>query len=303
MATTGAAAYHGHDRETMRLYKSKGVMALMPSFERDHVVKTAPNGPELSCEAAGLDWISEAEASDGIHAARVLEVSGTHLIEERIEVGPPSPAAARRIGAALARTHAAGAPWFGCPPPRAPESARGIGRAGTPYVPESDAQASWGAFFAEYRIRYYVRMLVDEGSIDRHEALLLERVAQRLESGEFDAPQPALVREQGAACARLHGDLWAGNMLYLADPDAPTGGAVIDPMAYGGHAETDLAMLSLFGYPYLEEVLAGYDEASPLADGWRDRVGLHQLAPLLLHCVLFGGGYIGETLRCARRYA
>ena len=74
-------------------------------------------------------------------------------------------------------------------------------------------------------------------------------------------------------------------------------------MAYGGHAETDLAMLALFGYPYLDEVVAGYDEASPLADGWQERVGLHQLAPLLLHCVLFGGGYLEETVQMARRYA
>ena len=90
-------------------------------------------------------------------------------------------------------------------------------------------------------------------------------------------------------------------MLYLSDPEY--GGALIDPMAYGGHAETDLAMLALFGFPYLTEVLAGYDETSPLADGWRERIGLHQLAPLLLHCVLFGGGYIEETIATARRYA
>ena len=60
--------------------------------------------------------------------------------------------------------------------------------------------------------------------------------------------------------------------------------------------------LQLFGYPYLEDVLAGYDEASPLASGWRERVGLHQLAPLLLHCVLFGSGYVPETLNTARQY-
>ena len=74
-------------------------------------------------------------------------------------------------------------------------------------------------------------------------------------------------------------------------------------MAYGGHAETDLAMLALFGYPFLDEVLRGYDEASSIADGWRERVALHQLAPLLLHCVLFGGWYLGEAVSTARRYA
>ena len=84
---------------------------------------------------------------------------------------------------------------------------------------------------------------------------------------------------------------------------ASSGGREPDFLAYGGHAETDLAMLALFGHPLLKEVFLGYDEESPLADGWRERVGLHQLAPLLLHCVLFGGWYLGEAVAMARRYA
>ena len=111
------------------------------------------------------------------------------------------------------------------------------------------------------------------------------------------------------AMARIIGELkseiripFGVNVLWDADSSSPSGGVLIDPMAYGGHAETDLAMLQLFGYPYLEDVLAGYDEASPLASGWRERVGLHQLAPLLLHCMLFGSGYVPETLDTARHY-
>ena len=63
---------------------------------------------------------------------------------------------------------------------------------------------------------------------------------------------------------------------------------VIDPAAHGGHREADLAMLALFGAPHLEAILAAYDEHRPLAEGWRDRVGLHQLHPLLVHAALFG---------------
>lgn len=275
----------------------------MPRFESDRVVKTGSSAhDELICEAAGLRWLAEAEGNGGIRIAHVREASRERLVEERIETGAPTRAAARRIGASLARMHAAGAPWWGCPPPETPDSAAGIGRALTPWAPR-DAASRWGAFFAEYRMMYYVRLLRDDGSFGPREAALLEQVASRIAAGEFDAPQPALVREAGAPCARLHGDLWAGNVLYLADTSAPTGGVLIDPMAYGGHAETDLAMLQLFDYPFLENVLAGYDETSPLADGWRERVGLHQLAPLLLHCVLFGGGYIPETLAVARHYA
>lgn len=273
----------------------------MPQFTPDSVIKTgSAESDELPCEAAGLAWLEEAEDAGGIRIARVRSVSRERLVEERIVTGAPTRAAARGIGRALARTHAAGAPWWGCPPPGTPAGARGIGRAQTPWAPLG-AAGSWGEFFAEYRIIYYVRILRDEGLFGPSETALLERVAARVAAGDFDAPQPALVRDAHADVARLHGDLWAGNVLYLADAD-PRGGALIDPMAYGGHAECDLAMLQLFGYPYLDDVLAAYDESSPLADGWRERTGLHQLAPLLLHCVLFGGGYAPETLATARRY-
>ncbi len=97
--------------------------------------------------------------------------------------------------------------------------------------------------------------------------------------------------------ARLHGDLWAGNVLW-------SGGRpyLIDPIAYGGHREVDLAMLRLFGSPG-PRFLAAYEEVAPLADGHEDRVGLYQLFPLLVHTVLFGGGYGGSAERAARQYA
>lgn len=284
-------------------------------MESRHIEKRrGPRESSLRLEAAGLTWLSEAEPEGGIRVARVLAATDDALTEERIETGAPTRAAARRMGAALARTHAAGAPWYGCPPAGwPPEGAAGhaglwVGRARTPLLSRDEAPSSWGAFFAEHRIMYYVRLLRDEGALDAAEAALLSRVADRVAAGDFTSPQPGLVRDAmeadpTVACARLHGDLWGGNVLWDARADAPTGGVLIDPMAHGGHAETDLAMLALFGFPYLEDVVAGYDAVSPLAAGWRERVGLHQLTPLLLHCVLFGGPYVGETLAVARHYA
>jgi fructosamine-3-kinase len=97
--------------------------------------------------------------------------------------------------------------------------------------------------------------------------------------------------------ARLHGDLWGGNVLAGAD-GRPW---LIDPAAYGGHREIDLAMLRLFGGAS-ERVFAAYEEVSPLAEGWRERVELWQLFPLLVHAVLFGGAYVESVRRVARRY-
>jgi fructosamine-3-kinase len=76
---------------------------------------------------------------------------------------------------------------------------------------------------------------------------------------------------------------------------------LIDPSAYGGHREIDLAMLRLFGGPR-ERVFDAYAEAYPLADGYEDRVELWQLLPLLVHAVLFGGPYGAAAERGARHY-
>jgi fructosamine-3-kinase len=96
--------------------------------------------------------------------------------------------------------------------------------------------------------------------------------------------------------ARLHGDLWSGNLCWTGERVV-----LIDPAAHGGHRETDLAMLALFGAPHLQDVLAAYDEAAPMADGWRERVPMHQLFPRLVHTVLFGGSYARAAVDAAQR--
>ncbi len=268
----------------------------------EFVKRDARGRASLLGEVAALRWLAEAEAQGGVRVARVLSASDEVLVEERIVEAAPTPRAARAIGEALARTHAAGAPWWGAPPPGWSGSYR-IDQSLTPTLAADEAPGSWGSFFAEHRVMCHVRVLRDEGAYSAGEAAVFERLASRLASGVYDAPQPALVRAAGFDVARLHGDLWAGNLLWDADPSNPTGGALIDPMAHGGHAECDLAMLALFGCPHLGAILDAYDGASPLADGWRERVGLHQVAPLLLHCVLFGGHYLAQALSAARRYA
>ena len=86
----------------------------------------------------------------------------------------------------------------------------------------------------------------------------------------------------------VHGDLWWGNVLWGSDGRS----WVIDPSVHGGHAEEDLSMLALFG-AVPERLVHAYAEVRPLHTGWEERVALFQLAPLLVHAVLFGGGYRG----------
>jgi fructosamine-3-kinase len=59
-------------------------------------------------------------------------------------------------------------------------------------------------------------------------------------------------------------------------------------------------MLALFGAPYLDRIVAGYQEVAQIADGWQARVPLHQLHPLLVHVCLFGAAYRDAALSAAR---
>ncbi|MEV0479845.1 fructosamine kinase family protein [Streptomyces sp. NPDC050508] len=237
---------------------------------------TAPGA--VRAEAAGLRWLADAGT------VRVPAVRGSDerwLVTDRVRTGPPSARAAVRFGRDLAALHASGAPTFGAPPPDGPTDAY-IGLAPMRNVPGAD----WPNWYAGQRVLPYLRRAVDAGTVRADEATVVERVCERLPELAGPAEPPA----------RLHGDLWNGNVLWGADGHV----WLIDPAAHGGHRETDLAMLHLFGCPNLPEVLDGYGELAPLAPGWTDRIGLHQLFPLLVHVVLFGRGYAEQALSVAR---
>ncbi len=146
----------------------------------------------------------------------------------------------------------------------------------------------WPTFYGERRLRPLGRLAREREALATAGLRSLERVCGRLQL-LTGPPEPP---------ARLHGDLWQGNIL------ADTQGSpwLIDPSAYGGHREVDLAMLALFGSPS-RRMLDSYQEVAPLAAGWQERVGLYQLLPLLVHALLFGGSYRDLFERIARRYA
>ncbi|WP_329331886.1 fructosamine kinase family protein [Streptomyces sp. NBC_00663] len=245
------------------------------------VVKDAGSAGAARAEAAGLEWLA---AADAVSVPLVHGRERQWLVTGSVPQGRPEAAAALRFGRALAALHATGADAFGAPPPGGPKDAY-IGAAPMGNVPGDD----WPDWYARYRVLPYLRRAVDDGTLRAAEAALIERVCERVGQLAGPAERPA----------RLHGDLWNGNVLWGADGQV----WLIDPAAHGGHRETDLAMLQLFGCPCLAEVLEGYEDAAPLAAGWRERVGLHQLFPLLVHTVLFGRSYAEQVLAVARRYA
>lgn len=216
-------------------------------------------------------------------AVRVISVDEHSLTLERLTSVPPDRAAARTFGARLARTHAAGADGFGAPPPQWSAPTGFFGPLEQPLPMTYSHDTSWGRFYAEHRLA----PMLERARLTPDTRDAVEGVVSRCAAGDFDdtAERPC----------RLHGDLWSGNVMWTDD-----GVVLIDPAAHGGHRETDLAMLALFGCAHRDAVLEGYQQVRPLREGWRDRVGLHQLYPLLAHVVLFGSGYERLTLAAAR---
>ncbi len=244
-------------------------------FGDDAVVakRHADPGAALA-EVTSLAWLAEAGA---VRLPAVLGSDQHWVIMERVPDGRPTRAVAERFGRDLAALHAAGSVAFGSGPPGGAVDAW-IGMAPM----RNEPGETWPSWYAAHRIEPYLRLAVDQGLLDASGPV--GQVCERIDD-LTGPPEPP---------ARLHGDLWSGNVLWSSEV------WLIDPAAHGGHRETDLAMLALFGCPQLDTILAAYDEVAPLAPGWRARVPLHQLFPLLVHTVLFGGSYASSAISAAR---
>ena len=224
----------------------------------------------FAAEAAGLRWLGEAA---GAPVPEVLAVDGETLVLPWLPATAARPQAAERLGRELARMHEYGARSYGAPWPG--------------FIAELPLDNTtgdiWPEWYARCRLLPFLRAAT---ALSAGDVRLVEQVIENIEALAGPAEPPS----------RIHGDLWSGNVLWSEDR-----AWLIDPAAHGGHRETDLAMLALFGAPYLDRIIAGYQEVAPLADGWRAREPLHQLHPLLVHVVLYGASYRAATIEAARR--
>jgi len=230
-------------------------------------------------EARGLRWLAEAGA---LRVPEVVAVSSgdagvpAFLALEHIASGRPRAGFDEELGRGLATLHRFFAPSFGL------DHDNFIGR-----LPQSnEPRQSWSEFYRSCRLEAQLAQ-APAGLVDSSLRHAFDALFARLSDlvGPPEAP------------ARLHGDLWGGN-LHVDEGGAP---CIIDPAVYGGHREVDLAMMKLFG-GFGSRVFAAYAEAFPLASGHEDRVPLYQLYPLLVHVNLFGQSYLSSVRRALARY-
>jgi fructosamine-3-kinase len=230
-------------------------------------------------EAAGLRWLSQ---PDALPVAQVVAVADEpsrprFLALEWIDRGSPTAETDELLGRGLAALHGAGAPSFGG------DADLVLGPLTLPNAPAD----RWPEFYADRRLEPLARLAADRGALPAGAAETLDRLIGRLDDLCGPAEPPA----------RLHGDLWSGNVLTGSD-GRPW---LIDPAAYGGHREVDLAMLRLFGGPR-PAFESAYKEVAPLAAGHEERAELWQVMPLLTHAALFGGGWGASAVTAMRRY-
>lgn len=236
--------------------------------------KTNARSPRgmFAAEALGLGWLDEAHA---LRIPKVVAVSQADeaqqfLVLELIASGSAARDFDERLGRGLAALHRSGTPGFGL------DHDNFIGR-----LPQTNAPVpTWTDFYRTRRLEAQLRRASDEGLATTRMRRGFDRLWGALDE-LIGPPEPP---------ARLHGDLWGGNLL-CDDRGAP---CLIDPAVYGGQREMDLAMMRLFG-GFGPRVFSAYEEAWPLADGHRERVALYQLYPLMVHVNLFGGGYVGSV--------
>ncbi|WP_461013857.1 fructosamine kinase family protein [Streptomyces daliensis] len=255
--------------------------------------KTLPGAPPafFEAEARGLALLA---GTGAVAVPAVLGYDDEVLVLEWAEPGAPTPEAAERLGRDLAALHGTPADAYGTPGRPAYLGSLPLDSPG-PADAVTDP-ADWPAFHAEYRLLPFLRRAVDNGGIGPGDARDVERLCERIDE-VAGPPQPPAV---------IHGDLWSGNVHWTAPSalSAPSGegdgrARLIDPSAQGGHPETDLALLQLFGCPQLSRILAAYEEIRPVP-GRVERVPLHQLQHLLVHAVLFGSGYGAQCGAAAR---
>ncbi len=288
-------------------------------------VKQMPSGATemAELEAAGLRWLG----AEGMRVPEVVAVEGTLLALSWVDGGSPTKAAAAALGADLAALHSRPASFFGCPPPGQPAARSGwVGAVRVPFSPPPEPPPTslpeegtgaprdspavtrpsgsepwqtepWGTErgYGSWAEFYVDRRLVPTAAEAHRVGGLTDSMRRRI-----DDLCDALLTDSDAVGgppvepAPIHGDLWAGNVMWQVD--APT---LIDPSAVGGHPETDLAMLHLFGLPHVETVVEAYQLVRPLPSDWRDRIPLHQVFPLLVHAVMFGSGYGAQAAAAA----
>lgn len=243
-------------------------------------VKTADhaNASMLAAEADGLRALATRARVPAV-MAEGSEEPGALLAMEWLVLEAPDADFGQRLGRALANLHTASSPL-----PNSYGWTRDNFIGATPQSNTPSQQ--WPTFFAQQRLGAMLQRLRAQGcpaALDDAVCQAMEAVPRFFDDGHV--PRPSLI----------HGDLWSGNWGMLEDGTP----VIYDPAVSCSDAEAELAMMELFGAPP-QGFWPAYQAAAGLRPGYAARRPLYQLYHLLNHALLFGGGYLQQSLQLAR---
>ena len=276
VSITGRTPVSGGDiNRAYALELSDGSRLFMKANRRE-------NKDFFRAEAEGLSAIRQ---TGTVRTPEVLALgtdgSDSYLLMEYISAGRGGRKSSEELGTELARMHSADTSGF--------VHGGKFGFAGDNYIGAgfqiNTPEETWTDFFIKRRLmpqferaaRYF----------DSEERKKFGSLLEHLDRYLTEPDRPSLI----------HGDLWGGN--YMVDRDGHPW--LIDPAAYVGHAEADLAMTELFG-GFDRTFYDAYSSTAGIDPGYRDRKDLYNLYHLLNHLNLFGGGYMYSVKSIVQRY-
>lgn len=267
--------------DTKVLYGGDINHALKISTQKEHFFIKWNNNqlyPQMfEREAQGLQLI---EATQSICTPICIEANtcgdDTYLLLSFIDNGKMSKNFWEDFGRKIANMHKSTASTFGL----AHDNYIGT-------LPQSNKQhESFIAFFIYERLEKQLDLAEKNNKINHHFRKRFEELYKLL---------PSIIPQE--APALLHGDLWTGNYMCNSAGDA----CIFDPAVYYGHREVDLAMSTLFG-KFDEQFYEAYNEVFNLENGWKNRLDIYNLYPLLVHVNLFGETYLSEVEGIMSKY-
>ena len=232
-------------------------------------------------EVKGLNLLNKADS--GLRVPSVIDYdidpnSDTgYLLLEYLPEGRPGHGSHQTFGRQLAKLHQNTNDQYGL------DHDNYIGR-----LPQSNSfHDEWIPFFIDERLEPQYSQARDSGYFGGSVTSDYQQLCNKLDE---------LLPEEPASL--LHGDLWGGNYFFTTDAEP----AIYDPAVYYGNREIELAFTHLFG-GFSPEFYRAYEEAWPLQPGFKERIDLYNLYPLLVHTNLFGGGYARQVESIIRQYA
>lgn len=255
------------------IHRALRIEGRTPTGTRAYFAKTneAASRAMFECEAEGLEAL---RAAGAVRVPRVIaqgdDGERSWIVLEWLDLAALGPAAAARLGEALAAQHRVAQQRFGW--------ARDNFIGASPQ--RNDWCDDWLDFWRTRRLMPQLRLAAGK----RLPSRMIDR-GERL-AADCDA----FFRGYRPVASLLHGDLWGGNAAMTVEGEP----VLFDPAVYVGDREADVAMTALFG-GFPADFGSAYAAAWPVHDGYRVRRDFYNLYHVLNHANLFAGSYVRQA--------